>query len=69
MTTTCPPTIPKPWLRSGYEKSVAAFLEATKSRDEEASYHALFSALNFAASIRDLFVDDEPQHPLMRIGR
>lgn len=43
--------IPPAWLRSGYEKALAD-LHAALGTDDEASYHALFATLNWAASIR-----------------
>lgn len=42
-----------PWYRSGFEGSLADFKAAISRNDEEAAFHALFAALNWAASIRD----------------
>lgn len=51
------PPIPSAWLRSGYERSLTELRDAFARSDHEAAFHALFAALNWAASIFDHFKD------------
>jgi hypothetical protein len=69
--------VPPIWLVSGYSRACARFGEAHPRLDEEAAFHALFEALNWAANIDDyldmrgLDVDDEIlrgiRHPRNRV--
>ncbi len=47
------PEIPAEWFRSGYEASLRALRGSIESSDEVSAFHAMFAALNWAASIRD----------------